>query len=499
MGSIDVSGWIEVEAAAGAPGGEDGAIVGEGELGEGVGRKDADLGTLLTGFEGAAGSVAGVGDEDDALAGLGVDAEHAVEGDLDAGLFCDLANCGVFGDLAGVDEAGGKRPTADLGIMVALAQHDAAVLLDDDSDGHLGVLEVDAAAPRTYAARLAERLAHFEPGTAIEAECCHRQLACHVPALVNKRPDGRGRPEAQDRDLKVSAAAKYPRSSADPLIVIQDEESSVLASLRREPERSAVLVKLSLFAAVGAVAWAVVAAMVLPGAVVALVLALLVLAYGAAVTYLVARIMASSTHWASGSASVAKKLASHAKLHRGVDVDALRRRPDERPREPHEGEAESDESRFVPDTVDHDPSAFNEAYFLMRLQEQVKDARRAGYEMCVAAVHVTLPGMETTPGVAEAVAYDVARIASEQARIMSLPLALSDSEFVFSLPHTGLDDTKQFVREVVRALGEYWCYFGIAAFPDHATDAQGLVEKAREACDSSTQSGKRGRVEYSVA
>jgi hypothetical protein len=82
---------------------------------------------------------------------------------------------------------------------------------------------------------------------------------------------------------------------------------------------------------------------------------------------------------------------------------------------------------------------------------------------------------------------------------MSLPLALGDAEFVFSLPHTGLEDTKQFVREVLRALGEYWCYFGIATFPDHATTAQALVEKAREACEASLQTGRRGRVEYSVA
>jgi hypothetical protein len=107
--------------------------------------------------------------------------------------------------------------------------------------------------------------------------------------------------------------------------------------------------------------------------------------------------------------------------------------------------------------------------------------------------------MEESAEFAETVAYDMARIAAEQSRLMSPPLVLGDCEYVFSLPHTDLKGTTEFVREVVRALGEYWCHFGIAGFPDHATDAQGLIEKARGACEQSHQSGKRGRVEYSVA
>jgi GGDEF domain-containing protein len=256
---------------------------------------------------------------------------------------------------------------------------------------------------------------------------------------------------------------------------MQKEQSGVMDALRSEPERAAILLKLSVVAAAGVVAWDVLAAMVLPDPAVKLVLALLVLAYGATMTYLAARILVSSRQWASGSDSAAARLAL-----------------------PGKGQAAAPDTP-APGDSGGVPVAFNESYFLMRLQEQVKDARRGGYEMCVAAVHVTLPGMDMTPEVAEAVAYDVARIASEQARLMSLPLALGDAEFVFSLPHTGLEDTKQFVREVLRALGEYWCYFGIATFPDHATTAQALVEKAREACEASLQTGRRGRVEYSVA
>jgi hypothetical protein len=284
-----------------------------------------------------------------------------------------------------------------------------------------------------------------------------------------------------------------------------EEETSVLSALRREPEQAAVLFKLSAVTAVVLVAWDVLAASVLPAIAVKVVLVLLVLVYGGAMTYLVARLMASSRSWATGSAAAASKLsASDGERRggsRGIDINALRRRPNELPVQP---EIEEDdfapvEIRTEPAPTVQDSTAFHESYFLMRLQEQVKDARRQGHDMCVAAVHVTIPGIEMTPDIAQSVAYEMARIASGQTRLMSQPLALNDSEFVFSLPHTGHDETRQFVREIVRALGDYWCYFGIAAFPRNAHDAEGLVEKARAACEASLQSGKRGQVEYSAA
>lgn len=283
-----------------------------------------------------------------------------------------------------------------------------------------------------------------------------------------------------------------------------DEDTSVLSALRREPEQTALLLKVSAVTAIALAAWDVAAGSVVPGVAVTAGLVVLCLAYGAAMTFLVARIMTSSRQWASSSAATASRLATSGSERTAsgrLDIDALRRRPDEAlasRAEPVRGErvemAEPSGPPPVSETV-----AFNESYFIMRLQEQVKDARRQGHEMCVVAVHVTVPGMDMTPEVAENVGYEMARIATGQARLMSQPLALSDSEFVFSLPHTGTDETKQFVREIVRAFGEYWCYFGIAAFPQTGHDAQSLVERARAACEASLQSGKRGQVEYSAA
>lgn len=281
-----------------------------------------------------------------------------------------------------------------------------------------------------------------------------------------------------------------------------DQDTSVLSALRREPEQTAFLFKLSALTAIVLVAWDVLATLVLPDIAVKAVMVLLFLGYGGAMTFLVAKIIASSRSWASGSRAAASKLAATDRrlIDAGIDLEALRRRPDELavPAIEDESVVSEDKPSAAAPTVS-ESTVFNESYFLMRLQEQVKDARRQGREMCVAAVHVTIPGSELTPEAAQAVAYEMARIASGQSRIMSQPLALSDSEFVFSLPRTGGDETKQFVRDIVRALGEYWCYFGIAEFPRSAHDATGLVERARAACEASLQSGKRGQVEYSSA
>ncbi len=281
-----------------------------------------------------------------------------------------------------------------------------------------------------------------------------------------------------------------------------EEETSVLSALRREPEQTSFLFKVSATTAIVLVAWDVFGSLLVPDVAVKAVMVLLFLGYGATMTYLVARIMASSRHWVSTSAATASRLARPGS-ERGrpsTGIESLRRRPDELPKVPEEDEyAPTELHPESPPVVLSHSTAFNESYFLMRLQEEIKDARRQGREMCVAAVHVTIPGMEMTPDVAQAVAYDMALIASSQSRLMSQPLALNDSEFVFSLPSTGADETKQFVREIMRAFGDYWCYFGIATFPRNATDAAGLVERARAACETSLQSGKRGQVEYSAA
>jgi hypothetical protein len=43
------------------------------------------------------------------------------------------------------------------------------------------------------------------------------------------------------------------------------------------------------------------------------------------------------------------------------------------------------------------------------------------------------------------------------------------------------------VSKVVQALGNYWCHFGVAVYPNDATSANSLIERAREKCEESRQ------------
>jgi GGDEF domain-containing protein len=308
-------------------------------------------------------------------------------------------------------------------------------------------------------------------------------------------------PTSERALLRRDGRAKLTRPCADVLIVKDRDETGILAALRREPQQAVFLFKLTAITAVALVAWDVLAPLALPVVAVKTAMVLLLLAYGAAMSYYVAKIMTASGDWAAGSRAAVSKLSPKGSRHKStqpVDLEALRRRPEAQPNAP-ESEMPAAETAPPSTAAPSEAAVFNESYFLMRLQEQVKDARRDGHEMSVAAIHVTLPGLEMTPELAEDVAYEMARLASGQARVMSPPLAMNDCEFIFSLPQADANEMRQFVRELVRAFGEYWCFFGIASFPQSATTAQDLVEKARAACETSLQSGKRNQVEYASA
>ena len=271
---------------------------------------------------------------------------------------------------------------------------------------------------------------------------------------------------------------------------MEQEDKSILAALRQEPEQTAFLIKFSLIAASFIVAWDLLATLALPVLIVKIVSAVLIFSYGATIIFVVSRIMVSS-----------KAIEYAPPSSRPLTAATAMRRLDRSPlSEPSAYGAEDDDTETpapvanrpnyeaVPVPV---PPVFNEQYFLMRLQEQVKDARRDGRQMCVAALEITIPGREATGEEADRIAFEMARIGSQQWKIIGQPLAVSENEYVFSLPASTADEAKLFVREVVQALGDYWCHFGVATFPRHATDAEGLVERAREACNLSRRGGKQ--------
>jgi len=139
-------------------------------------------------------------------------------------------------------------------------------------------------------------------------------------------------------------------------------------------------------------------------------------------------------------------------------------------------------------------SPFHEKYFMLRLQEEVQNARRDHRGMAVLALDVSMPGVQTTPEVLARVWSDIAELASNQRKTISQPLQVAESEFVFSLPFCEAAEAKAFVSKVVQGLGDYWCHFGLAHYPEEATDAASLVTKARDACETSRQGKQRSAV-----
>ncbi len=140
---------------------------------------------------------------------------------------------------------------------------------------------------------------------------------------------------------------------------------------------------------------------------------------------------------------------------------------------------------------------FREAYFMLRLREEVASARRDGREMTVLAIQATMPGVELSRQVAERVAKEIAEIASNHHKTISHTLSVNESEYVMSLPNLTVAEAKPFVSKLVQSLGDYWCHFGTAFYPKDATSADSLVSCARDSVEESRH-GKSSRSQSDV-
>jgi hypothetical protein len=112
-------------------------------------------------------------------------------------------------------------------------------------------------------------------------------------------------------------------------------------------------------------------------------------------------------------------------------------------------------------------------------------SRREGHELSVIALELNVPGQEISPAVVEQVSFEVAHLASSQAKSISQSLAVGPNEFVFCLPGFDHAASRDFMRKVVQGLGSYWCHFGMAVYPENATDAESLFNFARQQCEQS--------------
>jgi hypothetical protein len=79
----------------------------------------------------------------------------------------------------------------------------------------------------------------------------------------------------------------------------------------------------------------------------------------------------------------------------------------------------------------------------------------------------------------------MAQMAANHASTMTMPSAIGPQEYAFLLPETDRAAARARVTPLLNPLGDYWCDFGIAVYPDDSTEAESLVHIARDQVESS--------------
>jgi hypothetical protein len=137
------------------------------------------------------------------------------------------------------------------------------------------------------------------------------------------------------------------------------------------------------------------------------------------------------------------------------------------------------EVKAVAKPLASDEVTFHRSYFLLRLQDAIRDARRHGDPMAAITLRVSARGKSPSPAVEERIAADVARLMSNQAQAVEVPSVIGPGEYALFMQETNRKTAVAFAGTLVKALGDYWCDCGVASFPEDATDASGLLAFAR--------------------
>jgi hypothetical protein len=243
---------------------------------------------------------------------------------------------------------------------------------------------------------------------------------------------------------------------------MEEESFGIREAFKREPEQTNFLINLVVGGGLVVAVFSVLAAVLLGSILVLPVALALALIYSAAVSMTTARLVFS------GVSRRHMESALHSRTPGQVQASAAAAPVAEQ-------------------------ASFNQAYFMLRLQDEVASARRDGREMTVLAIEATKPGMETSPELAERVAKELAEIVSNHHKTISHTLSVSESEYLMSLPNTAPAEAKLFVSNLVQSLGNYWCHFGTANYPADGTSADGLVRFARESVVESRKGGSKSK------
>jgi hypothetical protein len=128
------------------------------------------------------------------------------------------------------------------------------------------------------------------------------------------------------------------------------------------------------------------------------------------------------------------------------------------------------------------PASFDYWYFLLRLEDEIKQARRHGGSLSVVIMRIDPPG-GATDGAVDQINFDVASMAASLSQTMSMPSAIAPLEYAFILPRIGRTEARSQMTPLLGPLGDYWCEFAVAVYPEDATQAEALVEKAQAEID----------------
>jgi hypothetical protein len=240
------------------------------------------------------------------------------------------------------------------------------------------------------------------------------------------------------------------------------EDDGIRSAMKREPDKVWFLVKFALAGALGVVICSWVLALVLPPVATLCVLLALVLLYAGGLGYLTAGLVRLLDRWQVDAAQQASRLATS---RRHVDRSV----------------ADAPAPAPMPQAV------FQQSYFLLRLTEDVKEARRHGTPLSLVALEVTVPNEAMTVDLIDKVNYEIAHIAADHVRTISVPLSTGETEFMFCMPNVDAKGAKAFLSNLVQSLGSYWCHSGVVTYPEDGTDSETLFNKAREVCEMSRQ------------
>jgi hypothetical protein len=131
-------------------------------------------------------------------------------------------------------------------------------------------------------------------------------------------------------------------------------------------------------------------------------------------------------------------------------------------------------------------ASFDYWYFILRLEDEIKRARRQGESLSVVIMRIDPPG-GVTDGAVDQINFDVASMAASLSQTMSMPSAIAPLEYGFILPRLGRAEARAHMTPLLGPLGDYWCEFAVAVYPDDATQAEALVEKALAEIDKALE------------